>query len=156
MLFRSATDLVLTIAELLRKRGVVGKFVEYFGPGVANLPLANRATLGNMSPEFGSTCAIFPIDGETLNYLRLTGRSREHIELVETYAKAQGLWHEAGQSPAEYSEVLEVDLSKIEPSLAGPKRPQDRVPLKSAKSVIARHIASMAAERAQKVEDETR
>ena len=152
----TATDLVLTIAELLRKRGVVGKFVEYFGPGVANLPLANRATLGNMSPEFGSTCAIFPIDGETLNYLRLTGRSREHIELVETYAKAQGLWHEAGQSPAEYSEVLEVDLSKIEPSLAGPKRPQDRVPLKSAKSVIARHIASMAAERAQKVEDETR
>ncbi len=152
----TATDLVLTIAELLRKRGVVGKFVEYFGPGVANLPLANRATLGNMSPEFGSTCAIFPIDGETLNYLRLTGRSREHIELVETYAKAQGLWHAAGQSPAEYSEVLEVDLSKIEPSLAGPKRPQDRVPLKSAKSVIARHIASMAAERAQKVEDETR
>ncbi|MHB8403886.1 MAG: aconitate hydratase AcnA [Gammaproteobacteria bacterium] len=152
----TATDLVLTIAELLRKRGVVGKFVEYFGPGVANLPLANRATLGNMSPEFGSTCAIFPIDEETLNYLRLTGRSREHIELVETYAKAQGLWHAAGQPPAEYSEVLEVDLSNIEPSLAGPKRPQDRIPLKSAKSVIARHIASMAAERAQKVEDETR
>ena len=152
----TATDLVLTIAELLRKHGVVGKFVEYFGPGVANLPLANRATLGNMSPEFGSTCAIFPIDEETLNYLRLTGRGREHIELVETYAKAQGLWHAAGQPPAEYSEVLEVDLSKIEPSLVGPKRPQDRVPLKSAKSVIARHIASMAAERAQKVEDETR
>ena len=152
----TATDLVLTIAELLRKQGVVGKFVEYFGPGVANLPLANRATLGNMSPEFGSTCAIFPIDKETLSYLRLTGRSREHIQLVETYAKAQGLWHEPGQTPAEYSEVLELDLSKIEPSLAGPKRPQDRIPLKSAKSMIARHIASMATERTQRNGDVSR
>ncbi len=152
----TATDLVLTIAELLRKKGVVGKFVEYFGPGVANLPLANRATLGNMSPEFGSTCAIFPIDQETLNYLRLSGRSEEHIRLVETYAKAQGLWHEAQHVAAEYSDVLELDLATIEPSLAGPKRPQDRIPLKSAKSIIAKHIASMAAERAQKISDAAR
>ena len=152
----TATDLVLTIAELLRKKGVVGKFVEYFGPGVSNLPLANRATLGNMSPEFGSTCAIFPIDQETLNYLRLTGRSEEHIRLVETYAKAQGLWHEAQHTPAEYSSVVELDLSKVEPSLAGPKRPQDRIPLKSAKSMIAKHIAGMAAERAQKIGEEAR
>ncbi len=152
----TATDLVLTIAELLRKKGVVGKFVEYFGPGVANLPLANRATLGNMSPEFGSTCAIFPIDQETLNYLRLSGRSEEHIRLVETYAKAQGLWHAAQHVAAEYSDVLELDLATIEPSLAGPKRPQDRIPLKSAKSIIAKHIASMAAERAQKISDAAR
>ncbi len=102
----TATDLVLTVTELLRRKGVVGKFVEYFGPGMANLPLANRATLGNMSPEFGSTCAIFPIDAETLNYLRLSGRSEAHIELVETYAKAQGLWHEPGQTPAESNTAL--------------------------------------------------
>ncbi|HVA55937.1 MAG TPA: aconitate hydratase AcnA [Gammaproteobacteria bacterium] len=146
----TATDLVLTVTELLRKQGVVGKFVEYFGPGVSNLPLANRATLGNMSPEFGSTCAIFPIDRETLSYLQLTGRSREHVQLVETYAKAQGLWHEPGQAAAEYSAVLDLDLSTIEPSIAGPKRPQDRIPLKSAKSVIAKHIAGLAAERTQK------
>ena len=152
----TATDLVLTIAELLRKKGVVGKFVEYFGPGVPNLPLANRATLGNMSPEFGSTCAIFPIDQETLSYLRLTGRSEEHIELVETYARTQGLWHDAKHPAAEYSDVLELDLSKIEPSLAGPKRPQDRIPLKSAKSMIEKHVAVMAAERAQKIGDEAR
>ncbi|MHB8423895.1 MAG: aconitate hydratase AcnA [Gammaproteobacteria bacterium] len=152
----TATDLVLTIAELLRKKGVVGKFVEYFGPGVPNLPLANRATLGNMSPEFGSTCAIFPIDQETLNYLRLSGRSEEHIQLVETYAKAQGLWHEAQHVAAEYSDVLELDLSRIEPSLAGPKRPQDRIPLGSAKNLIAKHMASMAAERVQKVSEEPR
>jgi len=146
----TATDLVLTVTELLRKQGVVGKFVEYFGPGVSNLPLANRATLGNMSPEFGSTCAIFPIDRETLTYLQLTGRSREHVQLVETYAKAQGLWHEPGQAEAEYSAVLELDLSSIEPSIAGPKRPQDRIPLKSAKSAIAKHIAGLAAERTQR------
>ena len=152
----TATDLVLTIAELLRTKGVVGKFVEYFGPGVSNLPLANRATLGNMSPEFGSTCAIFPIDTETLNYLRLTGRSETHIRLVETYAKAQGLWHEAGQPPAEYSDVLELDLSRVEPSLAGPKRPQDRIPLKSAKRMIEQYASSLAAERVHAVEDEAR
>ncbi|MGA7966621.1 MAG: aconitate hydratase AcnA, partial [Gammaproteobacteria bacterium] len=145
----TATDLVLTVTELLRQKGVVGKFVEYFGPGMANLPLANRATLGNMSPEFGSTCAIFPIDEETLNYLRLSGRSEEHIALVETYAKAQGLWHEPGQTPAEYSDVLEVDLSRIEPSIAGPKRPQDRIALRSAKDVVAKHMTAMAGERKQ-------
>ncbi len=146
----TATDLVLTVTELLRQQGVVGKFVEYFGPGVSNLPLANRATLGNMSPEFGSTCAIFPVDKETLSYLQLTGRSREHVQLVETYAKTQGLWHQPGQAVAEYSAVLELDLSSIEPSIAGPKRPQDRIPLRSAKSVIAKHIAGLATERTQR------
>ncbi|MGH8292232.1 MAG: aconitate hydratase AcnA [Gammaproteobacteria bacterium] len=152
----TATDLVLTIAELLRKTGVVGKFVEYFGPGVPNLPLANRATLGNMSPEFGSTCAICPIDAETLSYLKLTGRSRERIQLVETYAKAQGLWHEPGAKPAQYSQVVELDLSSIEPSIAGPKRPQDRIPLKSAKEIVGKHAAKLAAERAQRLQDEAR
>ncbi|MDN5865040.1 MAG: aconitate hydratase AcnA [Gammaproteobacteria bacterium] len=148
----TATDLVLTVTELLRQKGVVGKFVEYFGPGVPNLPLANRATLGNMSPEFGSTCAIFPIDEETLNYLRLTGRSDEHIALVEAYAKAQGLWHEPGDTPAGYSDVLELDLGSIEPSIAGPKRPQDRIALKSARKTVNRHVGIFQAERAQKIE----
>ncbi|HVT22785.1 MAG TPA: aconitate hydratase [Mycobacteriales bacterium] len=129
----TATDLVLTITEMLRQHGVVGKFVEFYGPGVAAVPLANRATIGNMSPEYGSTCAIFPIDEETLSYLRLSGRPTEMIELVEAYAKAQGLWHDPSHEP-EYSEKLELDLSTVEPSLAGPKRPQDRVPLKSAKA----------------------
>jgi aconitate hydratase len=128
----TATDLVLTITEMLRKHGVVGKFVEFYGPGVSAVPLANRATIGNMSPEYGSTCAIFPVDDETLTYLRLTGRSDHLVELVETYAKAQGMWHDPDHEPA-YSERLELDLSTVEPSLAGPKRPQDRVPLKSAK-----------------------
>jgi aconitate hydratase len=128
----TATDLVLTITEMLRKHGVVGKFVEFYGPGVAAVPLANRATIGNMSPEYGSTCAIFPIDDETLTYLRLTGRDDDLVALVEAYAKAQGLWHDPDHEPA-YSERLELDLSTVEPSLAGPKRPQDRVPLKTAK-----------------------
>ena len=152
----TATDLVLTVTEMLRKKGVVGKFVEYFGPGLANLPLANRATLGNMSPEFGSTCAIFPIDEETLNYLRLSGRSEDHIKLVEAYARAQGLWHEPGQADAEYTDVLELDLSTIEPSIAGPKRPQDRIPLKSAQDKIGGLVKKVADERALKVEDESR
>ncbi|MBV9487900.1 MAG: aconitate hydratase AcnA, partial [Frankiaceae bacterium] len=128
----TATDLVLTITEMLRKHGVVGKFVEFYGSGVAAVPLANRATIGNMSPEYGSTCAIFPIDDETLNYLRLSGRDNSLVELVETYAKAQGLWHDPDRE-ASYSETLELDLSTVEPSLAGPKRPQDRVSLKAAK-----------------------
>ncbi|MEO6827757.1 MAG: aconitate hydratase [Microbacteriaceae bacterium] len=131
----TATDLVLTVAELLRHTGVVGQFVEFFGPGVANIPLANRATLGNMSPEYGSTCAIFPIDDETLKYLRLTGRSEKQVRLVEVYAKAQGLWHDP-QHEAEYSRVLELDLATVEPSIAGPKRPQDRIPLSNARSVV--------------------
>jgi aconitate hydratase A / 2-methylisocitrate dehydratase len=131
----TATDLVLTITEMLRKHGVVGKFVEFYGPGVSAVPLANRATIGNMSPEYGSTCAIFPIDDETLNYLRFTGRPDDQVELVETYAKANGLWHDPSTEPA-FSETLELDLSTVEPSLAGPKRPQDRVPLKSAKPMF--------------------
>jgi aconitate hydratase len=128
----TATDLVLTITEMLRAHGVVGKFVEFYGQGVGAVPLANRATIGNMSPEFGSTCAIFPIDDETTTYLRLTGRPEQQIALVEAYAKAQGLWHDAAHEPV-YSEYLELDLSTIVPSIAGPKRPQDRVILAESK-----------------------
>ncbi|MBM0235653.1 aconitate hydratase [Micromonospora sp. STR1_7] len=131
----TATDLVLTITEMLRKHGVVGKFVEFYGPGVSAVPLANRATIGNMSPEYGSTVAIFPIDAETVRYLELTGRDTAQVALVEAYAKEQGLWHDPEAEPA-YSERLELDLSTIEPSLAGPKRPQDRVPLGSAKTLF--------------------
>ena len=127
----TATDLVLTVAELLRKTGVVGKFVEFYGPGVANIPLANRATLGNMSPEYGSTCAILPIDDATLNYMRLTGRSEHQIRLVEAYAKEQGMWHDPNNE-AQYSQTVELDLGSLEPSIAGPKRPQDRIPLRNA------------------------
>ncbi len=137
----TATDLVLTITQLLRARGVVGKFVEFHGEGVAAVPVANRATIGNMSPEFGSTCAIFPIDAETLGYLRLTGRSEEQVALVEAYAKEQGLWHEPG-SPARYSEEVELDLSTVVPSLAGPKRPQDRVALADAKRAFRAALGS--------------
>ncbi|WCN79796.1 aconitate hydratase [Micromonospora sp. LH3U1] len=131
----TATDLVLTITEMLRKHGVVGKFVEFYGPGVSAVPLANRATIGNMSPEYGSTVAIFPIDAETIRYLELTGRDAAQVALVEAYAKEQGLWHDPAAEPA-YSERLELDLSTIEPSLAGPKRPQDRVPLGAAKTLF--------------------
>lgn len=131
----TATDLVLTITEMLRKHGVVGKFVEFYGPGVSAVPLANRATIGNMSPEYGSTVAIFPIDAETVRYLELTGRDPQQVALVEAYAKEQGLWHDPNHEP-EYSERLELDLSTIEPSLAGPKRPQDRVPLGAAKTLF--------------------
>jgi len=129
----TATDLVLTITEMLRKHGVVGKFVEFYGDGVSAVPLANRATIGNMSPEYGSTVAIFPIDDETLRYLRLTGRTDEQVALVEAYARAQGLWHDADHEPT-YSELLELDLATVVPSLAGPKRPQDRVVLSEAKA----------------------
>ena len=128
----TATDLVLTITEMLRKHGVVGKFVEFYGPGVTAVPLANRATIGNMSPEYGSTIAVFPLDAETTKYLELTGRSAEQVALVEAYAKAQGLWHDPEAEPR-YSEYIELDLSTIVPSLAGPKRPQDRVILTEAK-----------------------
>ena len=127
----TATDLVLTVTEMLRKHGVVGKFVEFYGDGVASVPLANRATIGNMSPEYGSTCAIFPIDQETLRYLEMTGRPAERIALVEAYAKEQGLWHDPSQEP-QYSEKLSLDLSTVVPSLAGPARPQDRVRLDQA------------------------
>ncbi len=137
----TATDLVLTITEMLRKHGVVGKFVEFYGSGVSAVPLANRATIGNMSPEYGSTCAIFPIDDETLKYLRFTGRKDDHIALVETYAKDNGLWHDPSVEPR-FSESLELDLSTVEPSLAGPKRPQDRVPLRSAKPMFREALGS--------------
>ncbi len=132
----TATDLVLTVAELLRRTGVVGKFVEFFGPGVANVPLANRATIGNMSPEYGATCAIFPIDQVTLDYLRLTGRAEEQIRLVEAYAKEQGLWHDPDHEPT-YSQMIELDLGNVEPSIAGPKRPHDRIPLRIAPHAVA-------------------
>lgn len=146
----TATDLVLTVTEMLRKKGVVDKFVEFFGDGLANLPLADRATIANMSPEFGSTCAIFPIDAETLRYLELTGRSAEQIDLVAAYAKAQGLWRENGQHPADYTDVVHLDLASVEPSLAGPRRPQDRVPLRAAKEVYQAAQKVMAAERTRK------
>ena len=143
----TATDLVLTVTEMLRKKGVVGKFVEFYGDGLADLPLADRATIGNMSPEFGSTCAIFPIDGETLRYLELTGRDPEQIRLVEAYAKEQGLWRHEGARGADYSDRLELDLSTVEPSLAGPKRPQDRIPLSKADAEFRRHLEGATANR---------
>ncbi|HEX6804104.1 MAG TPA: aconitate hydratase AcnA [Terriglobales bacterium] len=139
----TATDLVLTITEMLRKHGVVGKFVEYFGPGLRDLPLADRATIGNMSPEYGATCGIFPIDKETLEYLRLTGRSDEQIALVEAYSREQGLFHEEGTPEAEYSELLTLDLATVEPSLAGPKRPQDRVALSQAKESFEKALPTL-------------
>ena len=135
----TATDVVLTVTDMLRKHGVVGKFVEFYGEGVAEVPLANRATLGNMSPEFGSTAAIFPIDDVTIDYLRLTGRSDEELALVEAYAKAQGMWHNP-EHEAAYSEYLELDLSTVVPSIAGPKRPQDRIELSDAKSAFRKDI----------------
>ena len=131
----TATDLVLTVTQILRQTGVVGKFVEYFGEGLAGLPLADRATIGNMSPEYGATCGFFPVDDETLRYLRLTGRSDERVALVETYCRENMLWHEPSE-PATYSQVVELDLSTVEPSLAGPRRPQDRIALSSAKSAF--------------------
>ncbi|MEY4639441.1 MAG: hypothetical protein RLY13_439, partial [Actinomycetota bacterium] len=135
----TATDVVLTITEMLRKHGVVGKFVEFYGAGVSSVPLANRATIGNMSPEFGSTAAMFPIDDVTLDYLRVTGRSQEQIDLVEAYTKAQGLWHDPSIEPR-FSEYLELDLATVVPSIAGPKRPQDRIVLSKAKESFAKNI----------------
>jgi aconitate hydratase len=135
----TATDVVLTVTEMLRKHGVVGKFVEFYGKGVAEVPVANRATLGNMSPEFGSTAAIFPIDSETIEYLRFTGRDERQLALVETYAKRQGMWHDADHEPA-FSEYIELDLSEVVPSIAGPKRPQDRIALSDAKTVFRKDL----------------
>jgi aconitate hydratase len=146
----TATDLVLTVTEILRKKGVVDKFVEFFGDGLKGLPLADRATIANMSPEFGSTCAIFPIDEETIRYLELTGRAPDQIALVEAYARAQGLWRINGAPAADYTDVVELDLSTVEPSLAGPKRPQDRVPLRNAKKIYESSVKKMAEERTQK------
>src|SRR5436309_1899919 len=139
----TATDLVLTVTQMLRQKGVVGKFVEFHGPGVSRLPLADRATIGNMSPEFGSTCAIFPIDAETLRYLAFSGRPKELIDLVEAYAKEQGLWHDERSEEPTYSDSLELDLSSVEPSLAGPKRPQDRVPLRAAKECFRQALGDL-------------
>ena len=143
----TATDLVLSVVEMLRRHGVVGKFVEFFGEGLDHLSLADRATLANMAPEYGATCGIFPIDDETLNYLRLTGRSDDELALVEAYAKEQGLFREPGQPEAAYTSVVELDMSNVEPSLAGPKRPQDRVPLKDAKPRFNEALAALKAER---------
>jgi aconitate hydratase len=145
----TATDLVLTITEMLRKKGVVDKFVEFYGDGLAHLPLADRATIGNMSPEFGSTCAIFPIDEETIRYLELSGRSAEQVALVEAYAKAQGMWRVKGQKAADYTDVLELDLATVEPSLAGPSRPQDRVPLRVAQAAYQKAFAKQSEERSK-------
>jgi len=139
----TATDLVLTITEMLRKHGVVGKFVEYFGPGLRDLPLADRATIANMSPEYGATCGIFPIDKETLKYLKLTGRSEEQIVLVEAYAREQGLFHDEKTPEAQYSELLSLDLASVEPSLAGPKRPQDRVVLSQAGESFSKALPTL-------------
>jgi aconitate hydratase len=143
----TATDLVLTVTQMLREHGVVGKFVEFYGPGIPNLPLADRATIGNMSPEFGSTCAIFPIDAETLRYLEFSGRSRERIEIVEAYARTQGLWHDENSEPPTYSETLGLDLGDVVPSLAGPKRPQDRVSLTEAKASFRVSLEDLGVER---------
>lgn len=143
----TATDLVLTVTEMLRDKGVVGKFVEFYGDGLDKLPLADRATLGNMSPEFGSTCAIFPIDGETLRYLELSGRDAGHIRLIEEYAKAQGMWRHSGQEDPLFSDTLSLDMGTVEPSLAGPKRPQDRIPLSVADATYRNHLATMTAVR---------
>ena len=145
----TATDLALTITQMLRKHGVVGKFVEFYGPGVVSVPMANRVTIGNMSPEYGSTCAIFPIDEETLRYLRLTGRSQEQVALVEAYAKVQGLWHDPSASPR-FSEHIELDLSTVVPSIAGPKRPQDRISLSDSKSAFEKVLPTYFTEKTGK------
>jgi aconitate hydratase len=146
----TATDLVLTVTQMLRKFGVVGKFVEFFGDGLQHLPLADRATIANMAPEYGATCGIFPIDAEALNYLRLSGRPEPLIALVEGYAKAQGLWHDASSPPAAYSAVLQLNLADVRPSLAGPKRPQDRVLLEDVKADFHKNLSELTAKRIAK------
>ena len=149
----TATDLVLVVVEMLREKGVVGKFVEFFGDGLADLPLADRATIANMAPEYGATCGIFPIDDETLEYLRLTGRDPGHIEFIEAYARAQGLWRDDNAPVARYSDLLELDLATVEPSLAGPKRPQDRIPLSRAGAEISHHLYTLLKERDSATEE---
>jgi aconitate hydratase A / 2-methylisocitrate dehydratase len=150
----TATDLVLTVTEMLREHGVVSKFVEFFGPGLATLPLADRATIGNMSPEFGSTCAIFPVDAETLSYLELTGRPTETLELVDAYAREQGMFHDADSEDPVFSATLELDLTEVEPSIAGPKRPQDRVPLHEAKQAFLEAMREFAPDAAERMVSE--
>jgi aconitate hydratase A / 2-methylisocitrate dehydratase len=143
----TATDLVLTVTQLLRKKGVVGRFVEFFGPGIAGLALADRATIGNMAPEYGATCGFFPVDAETVRYLTLTGRDAETVALVEAYARAQGLWHDADSPEPVFTDLLDLDLASIEPSLAGPRRPQDRVPLSGVAKSFAAELPKLAASR---------
>lgn len=150
----TATDLVLLVTQMLRQKGVVGKFVEFFGEGLAELPLADRATIANMAPEYGATCGIFPIDQETLNFLSLTGRRPDHIALVEAYAKAQGLFHEKNHTPAEYSDILSLDLSQVVPCVAGPKRPQDRIPLKTVKPTYEKILQLSLKDRTDYIKDD--
>lgn len=142
----TATDLVLTVTQMLRDKGVVGKFVEFYGDGLSNLPLADRATIANMAPEYGATCGIFPIDQETLNYMRLSGREQAQIDIVESYAKAQGFWREDGQKDANYSDLLELHMGTVVPSIAGPKRPQDRISLSDAKNAFVKHLQILGVE----------
>jgi aconitate hydratase len=143
----TATDLVLTVTQMLRKLGVVGKFVEFFGDGLKQLPLADRATIANMAPEYGATCGIFPVDAEALNYMRLSGRDEAQIRLVEAYAKAQGLWHDESTPAAEFSATLELELGDVKPSLAGPKRPQDRVLLEGVQKSFLDAVGPLTANR---------
>src|SRR5438045_9371923 len=139
----TATDVVLTVTEMLRRKGVVGKFVEFYGPGVASLALADRATIANMAPEYGATIGFFPIDDETLNYIRLTGRKPLQAAVVEAYAKAQGLFRTASSQDPVFMDTIELDLASVEPSMAGPKRPQDRVPLAKSKQVFLDALPSL-------------
>ncbi len=152
----TATDLVLTVTQMLRSHGVVGKFVEFFGDGLKHLPLADRATISNMAPEYGATCGIFPIDEESLSYMRLSGRSEEQIALVEAYARAQGMWRIDGQADADYSQILELDMATVLPSLAGPKRPQDRVLMVDLKTNYRKHVEALTGHRGEKSEPEAR
>src|SRR5499427_4189598 len=147
----TATDVVLTVTQMLRAKGVVGKFVEFYGPGLSSLSLADRATIANMAPEYGATIGFFPIDSETLNYLRLTGRDPEHVNLVEAYAKAQGLFRTQSTPDPTFSDTLELDLATVEPSLAGPRRPQDRVPLSKSKQAFEQALPTMLAKQAKNV-----
>src|SRR5438093_11036237 len=151
----TATDVVLTVTQMLRAKGVVGKFVEFYGPGLASLSLADRATIANMAPEYGATIGFFPIDSETLNYLRLTGRDPDHVKLVEAYAKAQGMFRTESTSDASFSDMLELDRSTVEPSLAGPRRPQDRVPLAKSKQAFREALPAMLAKRTESVSSVT-
>src|SRR5262249_15266227 len=146
----TATDLVLTVTEILRKTGVVGKFVEFFGPGLDYLPLADRATIANMAPEYGATCGFFPVDEITLGYLRTTGRTKQQIALVEAYCKEQGLFRTSKSAESEYSQVVELDLSTVEPSVAGPRRPQDRAPLSKAKESFEKALPTLIGPRTAK------
>src|ERR1700741_3928055 len=147
----TATDLVLTVTQLLRAKGVVGKFVEFYGPGLSSLSLADRATIANMAPEYGATIGFFPIDSETLNYLRLSGRDPEHVKLVEAYAKAQGMFRTEATPDPIFSDTLDLDLARVEPSLAGPRRPQDRVPLSKSKQAFQEALPAMLAKQSKNV-----